>query len=380
MKREIVIKTKQDQIKDELKKEIVSGRYEKGAKFLSQNQIADHFKVSSITARLAIAALVQEGLLVRRQGAGTFVTDFSAVMNSKNIGLVIHHSEFFNFSYFAEIARGIQISFEATEFHSLLIPFREEDSVRSGERFLIELVRKKNLDGLIVAASQVVPGELLRLRKEKIPFVLVNCYWPEKDFDFVCPEFFNTAYKVVKHLARNGYKNIIYFGGYGNKFPIEKDRLEGYRKALKDLRIERRKEYEILLPLEDFAKVSQRVGEVDSILEKCKGKSRVGIFCGTDLMAYDLCKYLVRKGYRISEDVGVVGLGNLRFSDNMESSLTTVDCREKEMGRIGAEILLRKINGQSERKKIFLDTHLIVRQTCGSSQKTGKGVMARNSY
>ncbi len=46
-----------------------------GAKFGSQNELARRFGVSAITVREAVGALVQEGLLERRHGSGTYVCD-----------------------------------------------------------------------------------------------------------------------------------------------------------------------------------------------------------------------------------------------------------------------------------------------------------------
>lgn len=50
------------------------GRYKAGDRFPSQNELAKSFKTSTVTAREAVALLVQEGLLERRFGSGTYVT------------------------------------------------------------------------------------------------------------------------------------------------------------------------------------------------------------------------------------------------------------------------------------------------------------------
>jgi len=62
------------QIKQHIKTGIVHKELGPGEKIPSENQLADHFKVTRVTVRQAIQLLVQEGLLVKRQGNGTFVT------------------------------------------------------------------------------------------------------------------------------------------------------------------------------------------------------------------------------------------------------------------------------------------------------------------
>ncbi len=70
------------QIKQNIKNAIINGEYKPGDKILSENELAEHFKVSRLTARQAILQLIQEGFLVTRRGIGTFVTHNNALINS----------------------------------------------------------------------------------------------------------------------------------------------------------------------------------------------------------------------------------------------------------------------------------------------------------
>ncbi|WP_279389205.1 GntR family transcriptional regulator [Scopulibacillus darangshiensis] len=98
------------QLKDRLKKSIDSGSWETGDKIPSENQLMDQYNVSRNTAKKAIEELVQEGILYRIQGKGTFVAkpkleqslmgfySFSKVlkdqgMNPKDIILKVNETE-----------------------------------------------------------------------------------------------------------------------------------------------------------------------------------------------------------------------------------------------------------------------------------------------
>lgn len=61
------------QIKNSLKSQIVSGYYSSGAKIPTEPELGELFQVSRVTVRKAIAELVAEGYLVKKQGKGTFV-------------------------------------------------------------------------------------------------------------------------------------------------------------------------------------------------------------------------------------------------------------------------------------------------------------------
>ena len=62
------------QLMTRLKNDILAGVYPSGARIPSEQLLCETYGVSRVTVRKAMLDLVQEGLLVRRQGKGTFVT------------------------------------------------------------------------------------------------------------------------------------------------------------------------------------------------------------------------------------------------------------------------------------------------------------------
>ena len=64
-----------ERIAAQLRRELAQGNYAPGDRFPSQNELAARHHTSSATAREAVALLVLEGLLERRFGSGTYVTE-----------------------------------------------------------------------------------------------------------------------------------------------------------------------------------------------------------------------------------------------------------------------------------------------------------------
>ncbi|MDO6692609.1 histidine utilization repressor [Aliiglaciecola sp. 3_MG-2023] len=62
-------------IKSHLLAQIEDGSMQRGDKVPSENKLAEQFNVSRMTARRALTELVNEGILFRSQGLGTFVND-----------------------------------------------------------------------------------------------------------------------------------------------------------------------------------------------------------------------------------------------------------------------------------------------------------------
>ncbi|WEV44822.1 GntR family transcriptional regulator [Streptococcaceae bacterium ESL0687] len=61
-------------IHDEIKKEIENESWELGARIPSERTLSERFNVSRMTLRQAVTALVDEGILERRAGSGTYVS------------------------------------------------------------------------------------------------------------------------------------------------------------------------------------------------------------------------------------------------------------------------------------------------------------------
>jgi GntR family transcriptional regulator len=71
------------QLEQILKSKIITGEILPGDQIPTEKELSETYKVSSITARQAVLNLVQEGLLTRKQGKGTYVQ--GGTTNVKNI-------------------------------------------------------------------------------------------------------------------------------------------------------------------------------------------------------------------------------------------------------------------------------------------------------
>lgn len=63
------------QLKQMIKENINRGKYKPGQQLPTEAELCDEYGVSRITARRAILDLVEEGILFRQQGKGTFVSE-----------------------------------------------------------------------------------------------------------------------------------------------------------------------------------------------------------------------------------------------------------------------------------------------------------------
>ena len=73
---------------------------------------------------------------------------------------------------------------------------------------------------------------------------------------------------------------------------------------------------------------------------------------------------LKTRGYRIPEDISIVGFDNISFSNIVEPSLTTIHVPKKEMGILAVERLVSRLEKKKAAPvKIEVSTHLIKRHS-----------------
>lgn len=135
-------------IKDHICKMIESGEWLQHSKVPSENVLAEQFSVSRMTARRALQELTEQGLLVRSQGAGTFVATFksqSSLLEIRNIADEIqdrghqHHSlqiKLIPADVNNELAILLGVKESETVFYSEVLHFENNEPIQLEQRYV----------------------------------------------------------------------------------------------------------------------------------------------------------------------------------------------------------------------------------------------------
>ena len=87
-------------------------------------------------------------------------------------------------------------------------------------------------------------------------------------------------------------------------------------------------------------------------------------FADNDLIAAGAMKAFKERGYRIPEDIAIVGFDNVPMCTYLEPNLTTVNVPVKYMGKMAVERLISVINSKQYMPiKIEVNTNLIKRRS-----------------
>jgi len=95
------------------------------------------------------------------------------------------------------------------------------------------------------------------------------------------------------------------------------------------------------------------------------------IFGYNDPAAAGAMKAILEAGYRIPEQIKVIGAGNVHYSDLLRVPLSTVDQRSTGIGEQAARILAKAITSKRRRPAaaILIEPTLVVRESSGGPSK-----------
>jgi DNA-binding LacI/PurR family transcriptional regulator len=195
-------------ILDELREEVLRER-RPGDRFPSQNELARRFAASHNTVREALSALVQEGLLERRRGSGTFVADARSTLAA---GILIEQDIFHpGASYFFQrVVQSLRDHLSGCGYPVRLyvgqtLPGEPEPPEPTCPEFWSDLEKKRVL-GLAVVGTPCYAAFMQRLREEGVALVDPEVAPPEE-----APESHDemlsrgAAYLVAQGHAAVGY-------------------------------------------------------------------------------------------------------------------------------------------------------------------------------
>ena len=217
----------------------------------------------------------------------------------------------------------------------------------------------RRVSGFIVIINAVHPAYLAAVQEAGKPVVIISHEVPELDCPVVVPDNGTGIREAVSHLVKHGHKRIAFAGYLGAK--DVRQRYEAYREALCAHGVE--PDPGLLFPLVDNQMSS---GEEAAQVVIGAGMPATAVITGTDANAIGLMQGMTAAGYRVPEDLAVIGFDDVRGAQYSLPRLTTVNHPVDTIGRTAADLLVRRIGGEAVTNgRRYVDTSLVVRESCG---------------
>lgn len=258
---------------------------------------------------------------------------------TKVIGIVlpqiVHH-------FFSTVIKGIE--HEASQRgYSIMVCFSNDIAQKESET--IDVLTNGSVDGLLVSLAKetLEKGSFKhfnRLIDNQVPLVLFDRTHNSLSCDKVIVDDVGAGYKATKYLLDTGCKRIGMLTTPEHVI-VGLERRMGYEKALKERQIGAD---------EDIVVKIDEEGDIKKQIETLFDKDVDAVFAVNEIYAALAIRVAKERGLRIPEDVSIIGFTDGLISEYASPSITTVVQHGFTMGKQAAEMLIDRIENQTENK------------------------------
>jgi DNA-binding LacI/PurR family transcriptional regulator len=226
-----------------------------------------------------------------------------------------------------------------------------------------QLLLQRGVEGFITVDLQLTEPLLL-------PTVAVPGHKTLPGVTNIVLDHHHAARVALHHLRELGHKDIAFLKGQPFSSDSE-DRWQAICEVAKDLRIEIKPELTIQIDIDDSTPLlGYPFGK--RLLER--KVPFTALFAYNDISALGAMRAFHEAGLRVPEDISVIGFDDIQGAAFSTPSLTTVRQPLAHMGRLAAQTLLARIEGEKDLPaEIRIEPELVVRQSTGKAPRNATG-------
>lgn len=259
--------------------------------------------------------------------------------------------------YLIRMINGIFNNAESLGYRILV--FTTNTVERNNQNF-VQFCRSNNLAGLIIHGLDRDDPQLDRLINSEVPCVFIDIDISGPKTTNISVDNINACIDVVNILTGLNHEKIAFVSGNLHS-SVAQDRLTGYRTGMESRG----------LPLHviecDYSKFNAYKLSKDYLL--CH-PDITAFFCASDLMAVGVLDACLELGYRVPEDISIVGFDNLSFTQHVKPQLSTVAQNFYEIGNQAVTLLVDIVKGKKVENHNYVPYHIEMRQSTLRNHRT----------
>jgi LacI family transcriptional regulator len=236
-------------------------------------------------------------------------------------------------AYFGEIIKGIS---DVAEKNNLNIILFNTDNYLEKEIRALNLLKEQRIKGIIMTPGfgeeKFNEAYIKTINHLNIPIILVSADVKFTKLNGVFVDNIKGGFDATNLLIKEGHTKIGIMTGLLSSGPIA-DRLEGYKKALKDNNISLKNKY---IYYGDFK--LEKAYELTKNLFKEKDHPTALIIC-SNMMTLGVVKALKEENREIPKDLAIIGFNKIDFLDIVGLNITYVEDSPIELGKASMDML-----------------------------------------
>lgn len=247
-----------------------------------------------------------------------------------NIGVLIPEGfvEMYH-SFYWELYQNVLNALTQKSYYGIMEVVNREDE---SNNVVPRMLQDSKVDGIIVMGEFKKEYVEFLNNLDDVPVVMLDTYDKHIDYDTVTSDNYYGMYLLTDYLIEMGHRDILFVGNPRATSSIQ-DRFLGFTKAL----IERGIEYTSNNYISD-----REIGKKELTFELPE-KMPTAFACNCDSVAYLLIKKLQDKGYKVPEDISVVGFDNYLITEISDLGITTFEVDMKTMAETAVDVILKKV-------------------------------------
>ncbi|MCI5650111.1 MAG: LacI family DNA-binding transcriptional regulator [Fusicatenibacter sp.] len=305
--------------------------------------------ISEATRELVLGTAAKYGYTPKKADASAPTARVIQLVNYRKHGKIAADTPFF--SQLTEgiskectrqnCALHISYFYESMDLPSQLSALEEVDSI-----------------GMLLLATEMAPEDFRKFKDFQIPIVVLDCYYDELDYDCVLINNIQGAFNATNYLIQCGHRKVGYLRS-NLEISNFKERSDGYYNALRANNISTSHPYvHAISPVSDEG-YRDMMAILDGGVEIADA-----YFADNDIIAASAMKAFREHGYRIPEDVSIIGFDDMPLCDMMVPALSTMKVRKRELGATAVQRLLdRAEDPKREHLKMSMATKLVKRES-----------------
>jgi LacI family transcriptional regulator len=262
-------------------------------------------------------------------------------------------------SFFAKVFSGIEKEAEKKKYN--IITCISNESLEK-EIHTMQMLSNSTVDGFILSISEEAQklqefDHFKDIIKEGTPIVMFDRIANEVNCDKVIVDDYDSATNATQHLIDTGCKKIALFSAIDN-LSVAKLRTKGYLEALKNNNIDIDENLILLTDTND---------DFDAKIDNFFKENKIdGIFALDEHTAVSAINLGLKNGYKIPENLSIIGFADGVWSRRLSPSLSTVSQHGPEIGETAVRLLIEKLENKDEKyvyKTTIIKTELRQRES-----------------
>ena len=261
-------------------------------------------------------------------------------------------------SYIAQMVRGIE---EVGRMYNYDIILSSSYGNLDTEIKFAELLRNKQVEGIILISETVNPDVIEKIKSFNIPFIHLNKYYNSMNLPTVTIDNYEASFNMTSYIMELGHRNILYLTAKADEERIlEKQKIEGYKKAIDKLNQGK----DFIYSANGFSiEDGYEAGEI--VVKMLKEDNITAVFCCQDELAIGLINYCYDNNIKVPEDVSICGYGDTKIALIYRPKLTTVKEPYYDIGAVAVRRIIKQLDGEKvEEANTYLPIQIMKRESC----------------